>query len=149
MRAAFRNHEGGESPGPRGRELHVKESHAEQPHDHEDQEAPHQAHQPGAHQDMAEANGGDEFVLQALGPDGVQQGVGQVQLGDLDGVHGHRADEDEGHGGRVQFEKAGEQAHREDGHRRPEDHLEDREDVAPVHQGAAHREGPDLVEISG
>ena len=123
--------------------------HAQKPHDHEDQETPHQAHQAGAQQDMAQADGGDKLVLQALGPDGVQQGVGQVQLGDLDGVHANGADEDEGHRFFGEVEEAGQQPHGEDADGGPEEHLEDREDVAPVHQAAPDGKGPDLVDANG
>ena len=42
-------------------------------------------------------------MFQALGPDGIKEGVGQVQLGDLDGIHGHGADEDKGHRLRPRF----------------------------------------------
>jgi hypothetical protein len=127
--------------------IRAEEAHAEQAHEGEDQGAPYQAHQAGAHQKMAQADGGDELVLQAFGPDVVEQGIGQVQLGDLHGVHGDRADEDEGHGVGVQLEKAGEEPHGEDGHARPEEHLKDGKDIAGVDQEAPGGEGPHFAKI--
>jgi hypothetical protein len=97
---------------------------------------------------MGQADGGHEFMFQALGPDGIQQRIGQVQLGDLDGVHAHRADEHKAHRGLLQSQEAGEQPHRKNGDGRPEKHLENSEDIASVHQGAAAAEGPDFIQLS-
>ena len=97
---------------------------------------------------MGQAHRGDEFMFQALGPDGIEQGVRQVQLGDLDGVHGHGADEDKGHRFPFQVQEPGQQTHGKNADDGPEQHLEDGEDVAPVHQGAAGAEGPDLIQVS-
>ncbi len=151
MMAAFKNRPRRKRVSPAGPGLpkvHVEEIDAQDAHDHKDQQAPDQPHHAGADENVAQAHGGDEFVFQALGPDGIEQGVGQVQLGDLDGVHGHGADEDKGHRFPFQAQEAGQQTHGKDADGGPEEHLEDGEDVAPVHQGAPGAKGPDFVEVN-
>src|SRR5207249_9414672 len=91
----------------------------------------------------------EELVLDTLRPDVEQDGIGDVQLADLDDGQGQRPREDKHHGVGGEPEKGGHEPHREEPDHGPEGDLEEGEGVAAGHAPVANEEGRHLDEGRG
>jgi hypothetical protein len=86
-------------------------------------------------------------MFDGLAPHVIEQGVGHIQLADLDCAHGDDTDENKGFHLRPKRGKFGEESHGQKGHEGPEKDFKEGEHIPLGHDPVLEYESPGLGQL--
>jgi hypothetical protein len=97
---------------------------------------------------MTNGHGRCKAVLDGFAPHIIEKGVSHIQLTNLDRAHGNHADQDKGLHFRLKRGKLREQPHGQKSHERPEQDLEEGEDIPFRHDPVLENKSPGLCQLT-